>query len=48
MSLVQSILRRELHGGRPRVGIDLGNYEAFISSSFCKAHFYELVQQGVE
>lgn len=38
---VRSILRRELQGYRPHVGVDLGNYGAYVSSSFCKAHFYE-------
>lgn len=43
-----SIIRRELQGCRLHVGIDLRDYRVFISSSFCKAHFYELVQPAVE
>ena len=47
-SLVQSLIRREFPSCQPCFGIDLGNYETFIPSSFCKAHFYEQVQPAVE
>lgn len=43
-----SVIRKELPGWRLHVGIDLRDHGAFISSSFCKAHFYELVQPAVE